>query len=76
MSRQMKKSNFDIRIRLLLLGKNQRHLREELDKRGFQVTAPRLSAYIRGVESNKYADVVVEKSKEIIKEWEEERNES
>lgn len=62
---------YDLKIRLMRLDKNQRHLLEELRKRGYiRLQQPMLSSYITGTITTPQAEAVLKLADEIVKEWE------
>jgi len=61
---------FEIKIRLIKLGKKQKDLIPELEKRGIKATPSEISNAINNVDVGPKANRIVELSNEIIKEWE------
>jgi hypothetical protein len=61
---------FEIKIRLIRLGRKQKDLIPELYRRGIKASPAELSNALNGVDVGPKANRIVELSNEIIKEWE------
>jgi len=61
---------FEIKIRLIKLGKKQKDLIPELEKRGIKCTPAELSNAINDVDRTPKASRIVELANKIVSEWE------
>lgn len=63
---------FDIKVRLLKLGKKQRDLIPELAKLGIKATPPEISDALSGRYQKPKLDMILSACNEIVSEWEKE----
>lgn len=62
--------NYNIPVRLVMLGKKQVDVLRELHSRRIKVTAPQFSVYVNGVENTPKSELVLAEADKILTEWE------
>lgn len=62
--------NYNIPVRLVMLGKKQVDVLRELHGRHIKVTAQQFSVYVNGVENPPKSELVLAEADKIIAEWE------